>query len=200
MKNDNSVHNRNADFIGGNHFRMRDAAEGSEQFIGMGNTDCCGLPACKQYEVKIRMTKEEAIEELKTRYLTMSQCLDKEELHKANKAIDMAIKALEQQAICPSAGIDCVDCPAGDDAISRQAVKDLGAECIAKRDENGNLIPLGSIDSLPFVSTEKIGRWIYDRRRDWDGECKYECSECGMGSDVNFPYCMRCGTKMEVEE
>ena len=40
------------------------------------------------------------------------------------------------------------------DLISRQALKDLGAECIAKRDENGNLIPLGSIDSLPSVSTE----------------------------------------------
>ena len=40
------------------------------------------------------------------------------------------------------------------------------------------------------------GHWIYDRTRDWDGECKYECSECGMGSDVNYPYCMRCGAKM----
>lgn len=45
------------------------------------------------------MTREEAIEELKTRYLTMSQCFNKEELHKANKAIDMAIKALEQEPI-----------------------------------------------------------------------------------------------------
>lgn len=43
------------------------------------------------------MTNEEAIEELKTRYLTMSQCLDKEELHKANNAIDMAIQALEKE-------------------------------------------------------------------------------------------------------
>ena len=42
----------------------------------------------------------------------------------------------------------------------------------------------------------KTGHWIYDRTRDWDGECKYECSECGMGSDVNYDYCMRCGTKM----
>ena len=42
-----------------------------------------------------------------------------------------------------------------EDAISRQKLKDLGAKCIAKRDENGNLIPLGSIDILPSVSTEK---------------------------------------------
>lgn len=39
-----------------------------------------------------------------------------------------------------------------DDTISRQTLEDLGAECIAKRDESGNLIPLGSIDSLPSVS------------------------------------------------
>lgn len=44
-----------------------------------------------------------------------------------------------------------------DDLISRQALKDLGAECIAKRDENGNLIPLGSIDSLPSVNPQKTG-------------------------------------------
>lgn len=41
------------------------------------------------------MTREEAVAELKTRYLTMSQCLDKEDLHKENDAIDMAIEALE---------------------------------------------------------------------------------------------------------
>lgn len=43
---------------------------------------------------------------------------------------------------------------------------------------------------------QKSGHWIYDRTRDWDGECKYECSECGMGSDVDYAYCMRCGAKM----
>ena len=46
----------------------------------------------------------------------------------------------------------------------------------------------------------KTGYWIYDRTRDWDGECKYECSECGMGSDIDYAYCMRCGTKMESEK
>ena len=45
------------------------------------------------------MTREEAIEELKTGHLTMSQCLDKEELHKANEALDMAIKALDQEPV-----------------------------------------------------------------------------------------------------
>ena len=45
------------------------------------------------------MTREEAISELKTRYLTMSQCLDKEELHKANEAIDLAIEALQTEPL-----------------------------------------------------------------------------------------------------
>ena len=65
---------------------------------------------------------------------------------------DEAIKALEQKP--------CKD------AISIQALKDLGAECIAKRDENGNFIPLGSIDSLPPVNQQ-------EPKIDWDyGEIK----------------------------
>ena len=52
----------------------------------------------------------------------------------------------------------------------------------------------------PVTPAEKMGRWIYDRTRDRDGECKYECSECGMGSDVDYAYCMRCGCKMQEVE
>ena len=48
----------------------------------------------------------------------------------------------------------------------------------------------------PDEQEPMTGHWIYDRRREWDGECKYECSECGMGSDVDYAYCMRCGAKM----
>lgn len=52
-------------------------------------------------------------------------------------------------------------------------------------------------DKLAELEQEqKTGHWIYDRTRDWDGECKYECSCCGMGSDVDYAYCMRCGAKM----
>ncbi len=49
-------------------------------------------------------------------------------LDEYHEAVDMAIKALEQEPICPSHGIDCEDCPAYDpcgDAISRQAAKGL---------------------------------------------------------------------------
>lgn len=85
-----------------------------------------------------------------------------------------------------------------EDTISRQALKDLGAECIAKRDENGNLIPLGSIDSLPSVSTKKIGRWILTVG-DWN---KWTCSECeyyektDIHVSLGWNYCPKCGAKM----
>ena len=90
------------------------------------------------------------------------------------------------------------------DAISRedaiQAVNNTLAEYIPyfRSDQIG--IPLEcarALNDLPSVTQEpKTGRWIYDRTRDWDGECKYECSECGMGSDVDYAYCMRCGARM----
>ena len=85
------------------------------------------------------MTREEAILCLSVHSSTNGSGLCTDEQH--YEAKQMAIKALEQQPCS--------------DAISRKVLKDLGAECIAKRDENGNLIPLGSIDSLPPVSTGK---------------------------------------------
>jgi len=55
---------------------------------------------------------------------------------------------------------------------------------------------LGRVETVDAVPV-KHGRWIY--HPDWqaDGECGYECSECGMGSDVDYPYCMLCGARME---
>lgn len=43
------------------------------------------------------MTNEEAIKELKERYLGMSAYADREQFQKANQALDMAIEALEKQ-------------------------------------------------------------------------------------------------------
>ena len=66
-------------------------------------------------------------------------------------------------------------------AIRKEAIEIVEDLCIRKE---------------PSVNPQKTGHWIYDRTRDWDGECKYECSECGMGSDVDYAYCMRCGARM----
>ena len=65
----------------------------------------------------------------------------------------------------------------------------------AYMETKGMLKTLPTVDAVPV----KHGRWIY--HPDWqaDGECGYECSECGMGSDVDYPYCMLCGARMERE-
>ena len=46
----------------------------------------------------MELTKKEAIELLKERYMTMSMCADKEYCIKQNAAIDMAISSLESDA------------------------------------------------------------------------------------------------------
>lgn len=121
------------------------------------------------------MTREEAIKELKElEYYNRPFDNSAESAEVATKkaqAVDMAIKALEQTELNSSYNsINSIKTELNDDAISRQALKDLGAECIAKRDENGNLIPLGSIDSLPSVSTEKTETVT---------EFADRCRECG---------------------
>lgn len=39
-------------------------------------------------------------------------------------------------------------------------------------------------------------RWIYHPYYEHCGECAYECPICGMGSDCDYNFCMRCGTKL----
>ena len=57
------------------------------------------------------------------------------------------------------------------------------------------------IDAAPTIEPEhKTGKWIYHSDWEADGECTYECSECGMGSDVDYNYCMRCGADMREEQ
>lgn len=58
------------------------------------------------------------------------------------------------------------------------------------------------IDALPTVDAVPVrhGHWIYHPECVADGECGYECSACGMGSDVDYQFCMRCGAKMDGKE
>lgn len=45
-----------------------------------------------------------------------------------------------------------------------------------------------------IVPERNIGRWIYLS----DGYVKhYECSECGHPRDDMFPFCEKCGARME---
>lgn len=131
------------------------------------------------------MTREEIISNL----LYMKHSVKEDTIE--DITIDEAIKVLQQEP--------CTD------AISRQAAIDAFERFIHElgiKDEPYNYGEMAlSPQNVPSVTpAEKVGQWIYDRTKDWDGECKYECSECGMGSDVDYAYCMRCGAKMQEVE
>ena len=106
-----------------------------------------------------------------------------------NEALDMAIKALEQQP--------CEDC------ISRQAVLDLiNADWKYEGLET-------DVASLPPVTLQqKIGHWINLEKTKYKGRVipfwgRYECSKCGGHGEGTFNYCPKCGARMaesEVEE
>lgn len=96
-----------------------------------------------------------------------------------------------------------------EDAVSREFMYKLGAKCIAARNENGELVAITSIESLPPVTMRpRTGKW----------EMKYFpplspkgaghempfCSCCGAhpAGDEDFeltPFCPYCGVKMEGE-
>lgn len=94
-----------------------------------------------------------------------------------------------------------------EDAISRSHFDErvrlaggMADEELTQDFKDGVLTVLEMLKTEPPVTPQKVGRWI--RHEDWedDGECGYECSECGMGSDVDYAYCMRCGAKMKEGE
>lgn len=123
------------------------------------------------------------------------------------EALDMAIKALEQEPC--------------DDAVSRDLMTNtLGATCIAKRDEKGDLVALCSIDHLPSAALKpRTGHWIHIGDKDFGFRdiviCK--CSECGgekeftgkfeleghrlvIDMDRVYKFCPYCGTAMSKQE
>ena len=55
---------------------------------------------------------------------------------------------------------------------------------------------MSTVDAVPV----RHAYWI--RHEDWEeeGGCGWECSECGMGSEVDYKYCMRCGARMDGAE
>lgn len=44
------------------------------------------------------------------------------------------------------------------------------------------------------------GEWIYHAEWELDGECAYECSRCGIGADVDYNFCPKCGADMREGE
>lgn len=43
------------------------------------------------------------------------------------------------------------------------------------------------------------GEWIYHKEWELDGECAFECSKCGMGTDTDYNFCPNCGLPMKKE-
>ena len=172
------------------------------------------------------MTREEAVKILKEDgcgYCTWQstnpyECENKK--CEVKEAFDMAISALEQEPICPSAGVDCEDCPAYEpceDAISRQAVLDLiehynsdGLGSVFYGYEHGVKFA-DAVNKLPSVRPqEQTGKWekiVKEHkcyaRDDTYTTTEYHCSECGSEPFVNEDgfyefsnYCPNCGAKM----
>lgn len=126
------------------------------------------------------MTREEAIKVLE-KVKRAAEIYESEDV----KAYNMAIELLKQEP--------CNDC------ISRQFMYDLGATCIATRNEKtGNLIALGTIEELPSIAPQpQIGHWIEHKH---NGIEHIECSECLTwflrSHLLRNSYCPNCGKKM----
>jgi len=147
------------------------------------------------------MTREEAIDKL----IYSRQVADDEYQKDWCEALDMAIKALEQEP-CNTDTCKVVkaymnewDKPNNSDAISRQAVLDIVNNPLNIRlDEIIKQLP-------PVTPQPMIGHWILVSDGYGDNAYICECSECKdtvwvyKDADRKWNYCPNCGAKMVQE-
>ena len=84
-----------------------------------------------------------------------------------------------------------------EDAISRQdAINALDDEITITGKSNAYVVKdyvqrvKRKLEKLPSVTPKrKTGKWIRHPEWEADGECGYECDQCGMGSDVDYNFC-----------
>ena len=77
---------------------------------------------------------------------------------------------------------------------------ELGATCMARRDENGELVALGRLDMLPSVQPEPLtSELIPIEDREIAYGLLFKCSNCGTEFIINdaleHNYCSECGRK-----
>ena len=134
------------------------------------------------------MTREEAIRMLKYNSNVIHKTINGETDPNEVEALDMAIKALEQEP--------CDDC------VKRQAVLNTLDEMdkaldIDRTVESYKELLTECYKNLPSVTPkEKTGHWI---RQTDDYHDYYECEHCGIavGLDDIKNYCPNCGAKMD---
>lgn len=133
------------------------------------------------------MTREEAIRIIENRDSIMDYC----ESQALGEALDMAIKALQQEPC--------------EDAVSRQEVlniiDDMAKEYYANKDfDKAQGIAWVKLQRLPSVNPQKIGHWIIDKEK--LGYYISKCSACEHifhGNEILIyrpKYCANCGAKM----
>lgn len=144
----------------------------------------------------MRMTKEEALDELNVIYERLSHPEDCEQGVYSFRdgdyleALDMALELLEKEP--------CEDC------VSREAVKEQFEEVVHN---NGSATEfLVRLWKLPLVQpTRPTGKWKELEKITSSNELICECSVCGhVVSFLNdYPksnYCPKCGARMGVDD
>ena len=140
------------------------------------------------------MTRQEAVDLLnKFEFCcNFSECTNDWGCEECCEALNMAIKALEQE---PS-----------EDAVSRKALLDKAYAYGNGLEPEGYCVDVEDIKAIPSVApTRKKGKWI-NREHCQVDEDAYEvatCSNCKAEITLEYPYdsfCPNCGKRMESEE
>lgn len=119
--------------------------------------------------------------------------------HCEKDCVRLAINALEQKPceeldfVQPHKKIS-VNLKPCEDAISRQQAIDTFYEY--PNVSWTTLDILEKINSLPPVTTEKVGQWISNAEDDLKIS-EYTCSNCKSLSDEDSDFCPKCGAKMQ---
>ena len=128
------------------------------------------------------MTNQEAIERIKE-HIAIHKYTELHAIHIV-EALEMAISALQAQP-------DVSDTDG--DMVSRKLMLNLGATCIARRDDDGKLIALGRIDMLPPAQSEQQWIPIKEGPPKKEGDCLVQCKYLEMpfiawfGIDPRYP-------------
>ena len=136
------------------------------------------------------MTREEAINELKTMSINYPLTNGEDRASRLMQARDIAVEALEH----PERNVVAI-VPCGD-VISRQAVLDLVDSYSESRSNVEDVTQdfISDIVALPPVTSQpRTGRWMHGKI---NNECWEECSECHVECAYPTLYCPNCGCRM----